>query len=410
MPRPDTGSVYQRHDHKSCPPADPETHVRPEHRCYGHWVAAVTLPNGKRAVRYRDTRREAETARRELLIERDRGGLRGQSTTVGEWLDHWYATTARTRVRPSTLAGYRSKIEQYLRPLLGRRRIDQLKPSDIERAWAELSERGLAPRTIAQAHTILHSALGKAVKDGLLPSNPAEMADRPPVRREPPVVFAPEQVAHVLETAKSDRMAARWWIALTLGLRQGEALGLRWSDVVLEPQPGQPATVTVRQTLQRVKGEGLVVGAPKSLAGYRTIPMRPGCVTALRQWRERQEQERLRAGNFWRGDEHDLVFTNEVGGPIDASTDWQAWRDLLERAGIPPVKLHAARHTAVTHWLLAGVPIHTAKIWAGHASITLTSDTYGGLVPQMHEAGMAALERVYPAAGAIGGGVEVDAG
>lgn len=385
MTRRADGSVYQRHDHPSCREGD--------HRCYGRWVSAVTV-DGKRVVHYHRTKREALDDLRKMLNERDRGGLRAQSTTLGAWMDHWYDTSATTRVRTSTLRGYRSKLDQYVLPALGKRKVASVRPSDLEALYAGMASRGLAPRTIQQTHAVLHQALGKAVKEGLLTSNPADLADTPPVRKEPPVVLDPATTRKVLVTAK-DRWwrhrpdEARWFVALTLGLRQGEALGLSWRDVDLER-----GTVSVRQALQRQKGRGLVLVPPKSQAGYRTIPMTTDCWSALDSQRVMQEILEDEAGEHWRN-EWDLVFTQPNGSPVDPSDDWASWHDLLDEAGVPQVKPHAARHTAITMWLLAGVPMHTAKVWAGHSSINVTSDTYGGMVAEMHEQGLAALGDIY---------------
>lgn len=376
MARRNEGSVFQRHDHRTCTDGP--------HRCRGHWVAAVTT-NGTRVVRYRQTKREALDELRRMLTERDHGTLTTDRTTLTAWLDHWYTTTAATRVRPSTLRGYRSKIDNYLIPALGNRRLTKLTALDIEKAWAAMILRGLSPRTVAQAHAILHNALSRAVKAGLIPSNPADLVDKPPVQREPPTVLDPPTVRLILDTTHGDRMEARWWVALTLALRQGEALGLTWNDIDLDR-----GTVTVRHALQRAPGGGMTHVQPKSRAGYRTIPMTPETQAALAAHRDRQDRERDLAGTVW-ADQLGLVFTQANGRPLSPEMDSRAWHALLRRAGVPSTRLHTARHTAITMWLLAGVPLHIAKVWAGHSSVQMTSDTYGGYIPQMHEQGMAAL-------------------
>lgn len=382
MPRRSEGSVFQRHDHRSC--------TDEPHRCYGHWVAAVTV-DGKRVVRYRRSKREALDELRRMLNERDDGNLRSDRLTVGEWCNTWYKSTATTRVRESTLRGYKSKLDNYIIPAIGRKRLGRLTALDLERTYADMIERGLSPRTVAQTHAIIHQALGKAVKQGHVRSNVADLADKPPVRRESPTVFDPSVVRHILATASGDRMEARWWVALTLGLRQGEALGLTWADVDLDA-----GTVTVRHSLQRSKGKGLVHVPPKSSAGYRTIPIEAATLDALRRHRRAATAERQAASGVY-DNPLDLVFTQPNGRPMSPEMDSRAWHDLLDRAGVPSTKLHAARHTAITMWLLAGVSEHLAKVWAGHASIQMTSDTYGGLVAEMHEKGLAALSGIYSA-------------
>lgn len=395
--------MYQRHDHHTCPPPNPATGKRPPHRCRGHWCASLTTPTG-RITRYTTTRRDAITALSQLRRDRDTGTLTQHTITLGQWLTHWLNTTASRRVRRATLTGYRGKT-RYLPPHLTRTRLTRITPLMLDRLYADLAAHGYSPRTIAQLHSVIHQALAKAVKQGLIPRNPADLADKPPIPRGTPTVLDPTQARRILDTARGTRMEARWWVALTLGLRQGEALGLGWDDVDLER-----GTIRVRRALQREKGRGLVMVDPKSRAGYRVIPMLPECVEVMRRHHAQWLSEKAEAGSSWwehTPDEWRLVFTQRSGRPVDSSPDSAAWHRLLDEAGVPRVRLHDARHTAITLWLLAGVPLHTAKRWAGHSSITLTSDTYGGLVGEMHDEGMRALTGWLDRAAALGVGEDV---
>jgi integrase len=167
-------------------------------------------------------------------------------------------------------------------------------------------------------------------------------------------------------------------VALSLGLRQGQALGLTWDAVDLEL-----GTLTVRQALQRQPGKGLVFVQPKSRAGRRTITLPGPLSDALRAHRTAQLAERMAAGSLWHDD--DLVFCQADGRPIDPRSDHRAWRVLLTAANVRPPRLHDARHTAATLLLQQGVPARVAMEILGHSQISLTLGTYTHVVPELAE-------------------------
>ena len=182
----------------------------------------------------------------------------------------------------------------------------------------------------------------------------------------------------MLDAARDHRNAARWSVALALGLRQGEALGLTWDAVDLDV-----GTLTVRQALQRQPGKGLVFVQPKSRAGRRTVALPGPLRDALRAHRTAQLAERMAAGSVWR--DNDLVFCQENGAPIDPRSDHRAWRSLLAEAGVRPARLHDARHTAATLLLQQGVPARVAMEILGHSQISLTLGTYSHVAPELAE-------------------------
>ena len=189
----------------------------------------------------------------------------------------------------------------------------------------------------------------------------------------------------MLAAAAGRRNAGCWSVALALGLRQGEALGLSWDAIDLDA-----ATVSMRQALQRQAGRGLVLVKPKSRAGRRVVSLPDPLVDALRAHRAQQAQERLLAGSTW-SDEHNLVFTQPTGRPVDPGKDYQEWRRLLEAAGVRRARLHDARHTAASLLLAQGVPARVVMEMLGHSQITLTLGTYSHVAPELQQE---AAERV----------------
>lgn len=313
----------------------------------------------------------------------------GRVPTVGEWLTHWLDEIAARKVRPTTMRGYRTYVEQYLVPLLGQHRLDRLTPEHIEAAWAQLQEVGrpgvanpkpLSSTSALQAHRILARALKVAQQRGLVQRNVATLLDAP--SKDESVEMQPLTIAeakHVLATAAGRRNAARWSVALAVGLRQGEALGLTWDRVDLEA-----GEIQVRQSLSRIKGQGLVLGPVKSRAGRRTVALHSVLLAELKAHRKEQNAERLAAGSFW--DDRDFVFASPTGKPIDPRADWQAWRDILAEAGVSAVRLHDARHTAATIALAKGVPMRVVMEMLGHSQIGVTSK-YQHVVNEMQRDG-----------------------
>lgn len=183
-------------------------------------------------------------------------------------------------------------------------------PVHVHRLIVELSAEHSA-RTVQYALYVLRIALNRAVRWGLVARNVAALVDAPRVPRRQVPVLTREQAQQFIEAVREDRLGALYTVALSLGLRQGETLGLRWAEVDLDGR-----TLTVGAALQRVPGRGLVLVEPKTKTSRRKIPLPRVCVAALREHRVRQLQERLLAGSLWV--ETGLVFTTMVGTGLES--------------------------------------------------------------------------------------------
>ncbi|MDQ6875801.1 MAG: site-specific integrase [Actinomycetota bacterium] len=348
----------------------------------GRWHGNVSMgvkAGGVRDRRHVSGERRADVVAkvRQLEQRRDEGVLTTTGrTTVAAWLTHWLDSIAARKVRPSTLDGYGSLIRVRIIPALGHHRLDRLQPEHLERFYAAMTAEGLSGATVLKMHRVMSRAFTVAVQRGRVARNVCRLVDAPSVvRREVRPLTAAEARA-LLQTAKGQRNAARWTVALSLGLRQGEALGLPWAAVDLDV-----GTLTVRQALQRQRGVGLVIVEPKSAAGHRTITLPPSLRDALRVQRVEQAAERLAAGSEWA--DHRLVFAQVNGRPVDHSADYAAWKALLRAAGVRDARLHDARHTAATLLLQQGVPARVAMEILGHSQISLTLNTYSHVVPEL---------------------------
>jgi integrase len=341
----------------------------------GRWRACVDLgwDNGKRQRKYLSAATRAEVARKlraaQQIADAGLPIAAGRTATFGAWLTTYLDTIAVQRVRPRTLEMYKGYANHRIIPTIGGHRLDKLQPEHLERFYRGLAADGLSNATILQCHRIISRALKVAMQRGYVARNVATLVDAPAVQRaevSPPTLA---QGKAILKAATDLRNAARWSVAMALGLRQGEALGLSWADVDLNG-----GSMAIRQALQRQQGKGLVLVEPKSRAGRRTIALTPELVSQLRAHRKQQRAERLAAGPTWT--EHDLVFAQANGKPVDPRADYAAWKALLKAADVPDYRLHDARHFAATLLLSQGVPARVAMEILGHSQIGLTLGTY----------------------------------
>jgi len=343
----------------------------------GYWHGRVTVGvrnDGRPDRRHVQAMTQAEVTRkvRALEKERDAGTVRkvGQRWTVEKWLTHWVENIAAQSVRENTLAGYRVAVRKHLIPGVGGHRLDRLEPEHLETLYRQMMRSGSAPATAHQAHRTIRTALNEAVRRGHLTRNPAMLAKAPRIPHNEIEPYSVSEIQRLLAVASGRRNHARWAVALALGLRQSEALGLKWSDVDLEA-----GVLTVRRGRQRPKWRhgcrdqcGRKFGGhcperiplrpetteTKSRAGRRSVGLPDELVTLLRQHKREQEQEREQAAQLWR--EGGWVFATPTGEPLNPRTDYDEWKRLLRLAGLRDGRLHDARHTAATVLLLLGVP------------------------------------------------------
>ncbi|MEU6984102.1 site-specific integrase [Streptomyces sp. NPDC046324] len=341
----------------------------------GKWHGRVTVgirDDGKPDRRHveRKTRAEVTEAVRELERQRDAKTVKkpGKAWTVKTWLTHWIENIAPLGVNENTMVGYGAAVRKHLIPGLGAHRLDRLKPEHIETFYASMQAKGSKPATAHQAHRTFRTALNEAVRRGHLGQNPVQLAKAPRVREDEVEPYSVEEVRSLLRAADKRRNSARWAVALSLGLRQGEALGLKWTDVDLDG-----GVLMVRRSRRRPRyahGCGDTCGRKagycpqrkrtnpetadtKSRAGRRAVGLPPQLVDLLRMHRKRQDAERVTAGDKWT--EEGWLFATETGRGTSPRTDYDDWKELLSDAKVRDGRLHDARHTAATVLLILGV-------------------------------------------------------
>jgi integrase len=238
-----------------------------------------------------------------------------------------------------------------------------------------IQAKGLSARTAKYAHAVLRRALGQAERWGMVTRNVATLVEPPRAVRPEVRALAPDEVRALLDAAKGDRFEAILTVAIAVGLRRGEALGLKWSDLDLDA-----AVLRVQRALVYVDGDLRFVD-PKTKRSRRTVPLPSVSVQALREHRRGQAAERLAAGPEWT--DHDLVFPSATGGPMDPNNLGRHFRALCDRAGIGRVRLHDLRHTCASLLLAQNVHPRVVMEILGHSGIAITMDTYSHVLPEL---------------------------
>ncbi len=346
----------------------------------GRWSAQLRLEYGQRKTLYARTRAEVQVKLRQLRRDREDGVVVGApSISVGKYLARWLDEAARLKVRPRTFTGYGLNVRR-LDPLIGRIRLAQLTPQAIQGAYARLLAKGLAPRSVQQAHVVLHGALRQAVRWGMVGRNAADGVIVPRAQPSEMATLTSEQLQVLFESTDGQSLHAVWVLLATTGLREGEALGLKWSDIDIEK-----ATLVVRRALQRHAGVGFVMVDPKTARSRRTVHLSRVAIHALTGHRARQREMHLLAGASWRSDFGDLVFCSRTGAPMGSSWLNVVFKRELTKAGLPRIRIHDLRHTAATLLLTRGVHPKVVQDMLGHSTVTLTLDTYSHVTPTLHK-------------------------
>ncbi len=385
------GSVYQRHDHPTCPAKGPDDE-RPEHRCRGTWIAQHDMGwiAGKRVMKIRraKTRGEARDKLNELRQKYPTGAAVDQRRrTVEQWMSEYLQLLADDgKTRPQTLHGYRSKNQLYITPLLGSLRLEQIDASHLDAMFRRMKmacpdpderhrsgpcrkhqpSHGLSESTRRQTFMILRRAFKVAMRRRLVDRNPCDMIDPPGTATTDKGRLIVAQALDVLAVADAEDNAfnpARWYCALHLGMRQGEALGVRLCDVDLVE-----GLLYVRVTLQRDHDGKWVLDRPKSARSVRAIPMTPMAQARITV----QLQQRRNEGAA----DTDVLFGGRLHWYTPPWDDADEWHALLEAAGVPPIELRAARSTTGSLLDEAGVPPRLVSEILGHTQVQFTQDTY----------------------------------
>ncbi|MEW2253408.1 site-specific integrase [Streptomyces sp. NPDC006975] len=355
----------------------------------GRYQCAVYVlqPDGTRARKfaYGKTWAECDTKRRELLAKVDQGvPVPTRSAKLAEWLPYWLEHFIKPNRKRTTYSKYAMHVRLYLVPLLGSKSLEALGPRHVRTLVAEVSRRA-SPATAKEAHRVLRTALTAACREELVTRNAASLVEAPKVPRRELTPWTLDETLTFLEHARRDPLYAAFVLAVAMGLRRGEILGLRWSDVDLEQR-----VLRVSKQVQRVGGE-LYEDTTKS-GRARPVPLPLICLAALRWHRMRQaEAARLKGVEL---SSSSYVFTTRTGRPIDPQNVNRSFFRITDAAGLRRIRLHDARHGCATLLTAAGVAPRVVMEILGHSQISITMDVYTHVTSDTQREAISHMDRL----------------
>ncbi len=287
---------------------------------------------------------------------------------LSDYLISWLDETHKHQIAHSTWKRYRALAVHHIIPVIGQIPLRKIVPSDIQFVLTTMREAGQSPRSQQQARALLSVALSEAENNEYIPSNPVKKVRIPVNKNREIEPLAIEEVKRLLETYRDTPSSARLHVALLCGLRQGEALGLRWRDIDLEN-----GVLEVRNQIQMIDGKLQLTGL-KTERSRRSLVLTLGTLESLKMHKEIISQMKNLYGIDWQ--ENDLVFPSADGSPKQATIDFNEWKRALRLCGIKPRRLHDARHTAATLMYGQGVGIEVISRALGHSSSAITSKLY----------------------------------
>jgi len=305
--------------------------------------------------------------------------------TVAEYLLERWLPLMEHSVRPSTWNGYKRGLEQHVIPTIGHLQLQRLRADHLDQLYATLvtsgrrdGTGGLAPKTVRSIHTTLHKALRDAQRKQLVTRNVAQAADPPKIRRREMRTWTNSQLRMFLDGMRDHPLYPAYVLAATTGMRRGEVLGVRWSDLNVDAHPPR---LSVTQTVLSINYQ-ITFGAPKTQRGRRSIALDPTTVRILDEHRQRQVEERTVLEGAYR-DDLNLVFARADGTPIHPDYFSQTFDRAVARLALPKIRLHDLRHTHATLGLAAGIPAKVMSDRLGHATVAFTQDVYMHAIPQL---------------------------
>ena len=365
---------------------------------YTYWESRITVGRdpgtGKQIQRSftGKTQKEVREKMQAAAVEVNQGTYTAPSKlTVGQWLDIWQRDYLGA-VKPFTVQCYERSVRLYIRPALGAIKLEALDAHTVQQFINELGQpRGekpaLSPKTVRNAHGVLHKALQQAVRVGYIRFNPADSCELPRAERKEIKPLDDAAISAFLQAIKGHRFEAIYLTMLFTGLRRGEACGLTWDCVDLER-----GTILVNKQLQNVPGQpGEFRLVPTKNSKSRTITAAPFVVKLLRRHKTQQTEARLKAGPLW--EDSGFVFCNEIGERISPSTVYHNYKRVVASIGLPEARLHDLRHSYAVAVLRAGDDIKTVQGNLGHHAAAFTLDVYGHVTEEMKQASADRMEQ-----------------
>lgn len=392
---------------------------RPDGRWEARFVVGTDPATGKniRKSIYGNTQKEVRQKMAQAIAAVDNKTYREPcKMTLGEWLDTW-ADTYLEGVKPRTVKIYKDNIRLHIKPYLASVRLEELDPHAIQKYLNTLLQNGkkvrakdkdgkpltkngkpmyesapLSQKTVKDVHGVLHGALRQALINRYITINPADgdFLKLPKAQKEEIKPLDEVETTAFLKSIQSTRFECIFFVALFTGMRQGEVLGLTWDSINFG---SGIITVDKQMQLHQEKGMEAFALVPTKNGKARTIAAPKFVMDQLKRRRVTQTEHRLKAGAVWH--ESDLVFTDEIGRPLNKSTVYREFKKLATSIGRPDARFHDLRHSYAVAAIHSGDDIKTVQGNLGHATASFTLDVYGHVTEQMKQDSAARMEAYY---------------
>ncbi|HET6357615.1 site-specific integrase [Streptomyces sp.] len=349
----------------------------------GRYQAAVYVlqPDGTRARKfaYGKSWAECDTKRRALLDKVEQGvPVPTRSAKLSEYLTYWLDNMVKPRRKLSTYDKYEAHVRLYLSPMLGTKRLESLGVADVRRFLNQLEKKTTAA-TAKESHRVLRTALSAACGEELIARNVAKLVEPPRAKSRELSPWTLDETLDFLAAARKDPLYAAFVLAIAMGLRRGEIVGLRWEDLDLDNR-----VLYVRQQTQRRRGV-LYDDDPKGRR-RRAVPLPAMCIAPLRWHRMRQAATASEIKGH--------VFVTRNGRPVEPRNLYRSFTRVANGAGLRVIRLHDARHGCATLLTAAGVAPRVVMEILGHSQISITMDVYTHVVQDTQREAISHMDRL----------------
>ncbi|MBK8903068.1 MAG: site-specific integrase [Anaerolineaceae bacterium] len=328
------------------------------------WCAEITLPDGKRKRKRHQSRKVVQEWLLEQRSQIKKGiVVKDTNEAVRDYMARFLEEVVAHTVKPATYTSYSFWIKTHIVPSIGHLKLKNLQPHHLQHLYSQKLDEGLSKRSVQYMHAIIRRALNQAVKQGILIRNPTNAVTAPKPQKKTFATLTVDQVRQFLKEVEGHRWYPIYVIAVMMGLRKGEILGLRWQDINFDNN-----TISVENVVLEINGK-IHLGSPKTKKSKRTVAMPEYVANVLKKYRKDV------------GAINGLIFQTSSGKPVSPRNLSRHYYQARESANIPKVRFHDLRHTAATLLLKENVHPKIVQEMLGHSSITLTLDTYSHVIP-----------------------------
>lgn len=343
----------------------------------GKWRVQISI-NGKRIGHVGKTKKECRDWANDILGQVDRGLTSdGINTLTNDFFNDWIKSK-KSIIKLKNWEYYNYIVDHFIIPYLGEIKLKDLTPVHIQKLYIKLQELNTGNATINKVHTILRGGLNYALEIGLIIRNPTDPVMVPRENSEEMKILDENQVSKLLLATKKNRWEALYYLAVTTGMREMELLGLMWADIDWNNN-----TILVQRQLLRKEENGSIFSYPKTKHSRRIVAIGTDTMKLINTHYQNQLFDKKIADKRWK--DYGLVFTTKKGTPIHYSNLVRDFKMMLQKAGLPDMRFHDLRHTAISLMLNHGVPLIVVSRRVGHSNPTVTLNRYGHLIPHIQK-------------------------